>query len=207
MLQVEELVKQGEEAFSQVALVVYRLLFLFAVHSVSVKQPAIEERLTYLTHASTQPHYHHYRHDNFFVIFIHFILKCMIKQNFIEQRFMAVLSTFHYRPSHLYLPTSHAATFLVFGYWSITCFRRFIFSQQTRGMHRMSQKWPFFIKFHLSNLKLSVLISLTNLHVILSQSSPQTVASNTVTLLLLLAKRSAGEIFIESKSKSLRVRA
>ena len=47
MLQVEELVKQGEKAFSEVALVVYRRLFLFAVHGVSVKQPAIEERLTY----------------------------------------------------------------------------------------------------------------------------------------------------------------
>ena len=102
MLQVEELVKQSKEAFSQVALVVYRLLFLFAVHSVSVKQPAIEERLTYLTHASTQPHYHHYRHDNFFVIFIHFILKCMIKQNFIEHNVLWLFFQLFIIGHHIY---------------------------------------------------------------------------------------------------------
>ena len=52
---------------------------------------------------------------------------------------------------------------------------------------------------------LSIYQVFTNLHVILGQGSPQTVASDTIALLLLLAKRSGGEIFIKSNKELIPV--
>ena len=163
-----------------------------------------------------QLHHHHYRHENLFVIIIHFILKCRIKQNFIEQRIMAVLSTFHYS---LHIYTCQPAMLPLF--WCLDTGRLRVSDVSSfRSRHVACTGCPRNGHFS-SNLILLISNSVflypkqtymlwlakclsiyqvfTNLHVILGQGSPKTVASDTIALLLLLlAKRSGGEIFIKS---------